>query len=162
MSTSHADTSTVAIPWFNNIWLNDNSAEAAPSTPCRRQRPTSQSASSSLHTISTMSAIDRISVCSVPSSARQCSAQELGCATSSSASYDQLSTQQKSIPEPGRDFALQMRLLQMKSVGQGHSNKALIRLAMRADRAKTTGSINRHRMTIQENGTTAADIYRTS
>lgn len=109
-----------------------------------------------------MSALDRISVCSIPSSVRQCSAQELEGTISNSVSRDQLSVQQKRNPESGKDFALEMRLSQLKSGGQGHSDKALIKVAIRTVRAKTTGSINEHRTAMQENRTTAADIYRTS
>ncbi|CAN8064587.1 unnamed protein product [Agarophyton chilense] len=160
MSASHTDSSTVAIPWFNNIWLNDASTESSSATPCRHARLTPQSTSSSRHTMSTLSAFDRMSLCSIPSSARQCSAQELPCVKSNSTSHEHLAVSANSDLDSGADLMLHMRFLHITSGGQ-------LRLAshrrpkLRSDRANTTGSIDKRNIATQGFRQTIRDVYRT-
>lgn len=139
--------STVAIPWFTNIWVNEGIVQPrqtprptpTPSasvsrSPSQTSAPTSNeptirlrsrsepspalsqphSHSSSHQTISTMSAVDRVSLCSLPSTVHQCSAQDILRTLSDSNSAQDLNT----IPvvaETDTQLALQMHLLRMRS-----------------------------------------------
>lgn len=131
MSNSVADAPTVAIPWFNNIWLDDAASghrrptapatTATSSSSCRGSRSRQSTHSSSRHTVSTMSAIDRISLCSLPSTVRQCSAQDILRTLSDSQSSDLINAPiphpavAVTLAEPEVRLALQMKLLHMRS-----------------------------------------------
>lgn len=124
----------MGIPWFNNIWLNDTprsraSAQRAahpPGTTAGSYRPTQSRQdihSSSYQTVSTMSAVDRVSLCSLPSIATaRCSAQDLESVLqtlSQSNSSDFLAApiphSGMSLADPDTKVSLHLRLLQLRS-----------------------------------------------
>lgn len=141
MAPAQLDSSTVAIPWFNNIWLNDTAQRRTttttttpttpnPSNPLAYQTTASRQSvrSSSRQTVSSLSAAERFSLCSLPSTAtctaRQ-SAQDILRTLSDSNSSDYptnpaIAVSMASQREHDAHLALQMRILQMSStVNQG-------------------------------------------